>query len=837
MLTLIGLSSVLFAVPVEHKVIFLLDVSQSMCDHLENDAKVDELKNTAKQMLNDSINISGMKVSFFKFGEMTHQNGTFVPHIRQDKKDISPSEALEYVDTFFQYTQDKTHCSHHIFPDPWTYVASSVRYVLTDVLELPSSRCDTRWSKYNDEKNPVPQVTILGITDQGDDGKGKGESTPCGTDKTPTSSNKHCHGDYKKYHDTNIANIEWMKNESGLLENFNYQFWNIDQKNKSPLSIDRSSVFYRVKWSGPYDLKVNPVNLLDAAAKIEWEVDGRDLPKIHLYPLLLNPQDDAKEVLQKEGALFMGEPTEIAPSSKSKRDVTLIPIFDHEDNRELSRNLLAGLQFEAPARNVHGKSIEISEIEIPFVGKTTVRYESTNTGDRLFLRAGPNSKHLLRLNVTDFAEHLSQQYPNSSFIWATKPYDSHSCEDLHSINLDTDLPALARLPAERKELPSDFTFTWKGTDEDITSKFTIGFDRLWNASWIHPTNPEIKESNHVRETSWSAKKFENRNTKAAKEILREDFSVEYSATAKDAAGNEIPVGDIMDMNALQESGRIIIPPKEQVSFSLGCLGFCYGYNFPEVNNPTIDGPIVVSITATPKLKSTGLSNRVRVDIEAEGNSNESYDKNTVSFEVHIQKAPMHYVRIAQITVATLIAFWFWIGWLRRPRFIDAVYLGLDSTLIFRNKMETVGGIVETWKYSTFGRLLSLKHPCYYLQLDPNFDDTVGWNAAAAPATTNEGFILGIAPHRNKKSLYVWCASCDPEWNMILKGSGLFTRLTPIQSSDLFHKRKKKRGELDLNSGIEKININDLEGLAIHLTTSQREEPTVFQFKQFNKETK
>lgn len=830
MLSLLGLSGVLFAQPLEHKVVFLLDVSQSMCGHLKDDAKIDEIKTTAKKMLNDSNNIEGINISFYQFGDMTKKEGKFVPDIRIVKEGLPPSEAIKFIDEFFQYTQNKKYCAKNVFPDSWTYVASSVRYVIEDVLELPSKRCDPRWGKYNPEDNPAPQVTILGITDQAENGKG--ESTPCGI-SSEANSKDECRGDYKEYHPINVENMRWMDTESGLLQNFNYQFWNIDSENKNPLNVDRTSVYYRVEWYGPNDLKDHPpVNLKDAGQDVKWSIDGKYLPKIRLHPLFLNPQEDAIKALKEQHALFNGSSKkDISSSKEAQKDVSLFPVYEYTKQQSAKKNRnLTGIQFKAPSRQVANGEIELREMEISFEGMSVLHFEEDGQKTRASLVPGGN--HVLRLDIERFAEELSAQYPNSSFIFSTQTYNTDTCEDTPSINLDESLPALVRLTTESKNLASDYTFTWKGEGELLDAPVTIGFDRLWNASWINPSNPDIKESNHSRTALMTGTKRKNRNNKAVQDIKTEEFSVEYSAYAVDSKGNDIRVEDLIDMNAFYKDGTIIIPPREPLAFGIAdCFGFCYGSRFPLVASPTIDGPIKVTIKATPTVKSSEFSNEpvVRIELSEERNYPEALKSNQISFEVHIQKAPIHYVRITQISIISLISFWFWIGWIRRPRFADKAYLGLDASLTFRTRMETIGGIVDAWKYSTFRSIFSIKRPCYYLQLDQNIDETLSWNSAAAPSSINEGFIIGIAPHKNKKTMYLWCASCDSNWSMVLKGNGLFSQLKPIPSSELFYKSGGKKGKLNLNAGIERIGIGELEGLAIHLITSERENPTVYHF--------
>lgn len=827
LLTLLGLNTV-FAKPLEHKVIFFLDVSQSMCKHLGDDVKVDQLRTQAKTVLADSSEMGSVNVSFYKYGDMTLDAGEFVPNIRTMKENVSPQEGIQYIDEFFQYAGDN--CRKDVYPDNWTYVASSVRYLLDKKLDLPSSLCDERWHRYNDEDNPVPNIILFGITDNGFESGG--ESTPC-IEKT-----KGCVDDYKKHHPINEENIAWLSDRSALMTNFNYQYWNIDNDAGTQINVTSDDVYYRVKWSGPTTIDVPPVNLTDGKAKVEWEVNGTELPKIRMIPMIQNPQDKAKaNYLAKH---MLSESTHhvdhehIGEEQDNQLDVVLNPHFDLENDAPQGRKNIGGLKLEAKARRTLNGHIVKEPLELAFTGSTTVRFESGSSDERDNLKAGETANHLLYINTDELAEVLSAQYPNASFIWSSQNADDrddlYNCKTAESegsndaqkdVPFDETLPSLVRLPTERKDIPSKFNFYWKGTEESLGASVSIDFDHWGRAYWVNPNNQDDKTLLHQRPSSFVGKVAKNNGAS----VDFKDFTVAYSVVAVDAEGNSVAHGEFIDVDRFATDGTIVIPPVEGKIFDITqCLGFCWGGLFKPSGYEQTKFPVSITLTAQPTLTTEAFSEGAVVHVAG----TQSKNSNSVTFEVHVEKMPLNYLQILIRSVSTILFIWFAWGWKTRPRFPEGWYLGNDSSLELRRRTNGIGDQLKSWKFNTFGPRWGVKPPIYYINFSRSIDNTVEWHSTIAPTNILSGVVIALSPTGHNK-FRVWCAACPADYTLELEGD---VEMIPIPPELLYNHKGKfnmSHPETGDDFGFAKLGVATLEDAKFILRDQKTKKSVTFTF--------
>ena len=827
LLFLLGLNFV-EAKPLEHKVVFFLDVSQSMCKHLGDDAKVDQLREQAKTVLNDSVDMGSVNVSFYKYGDMTTRNGEFVPDIRVLMENVSPMEGVQFVDEFFQYAGDN--CRKDVYPDNWTYVATSVRHLLDDNLDLPSSLCDERWSRYNDETNPVPNIILFGITDNGFEAGG--ESTPC------IDKKKSCAGDYKKHHPTNLDNIDWLNNRSALMTNFNYQYWNIDNDSDTKINVTSDEVYYRVKWSGPNTISAPPVNLKDGKAPIEWTFSGSELPKLRMIPMIQNPQEKAKANYLAKQMLFESthrvDHEHIGEEDDKQLDVILNPHFDLEKGADGGRKNIGGLTLDAKARRVAKGQIVKEPMELSFGGTTTVRFEAGSSDDRQNLKAGEKAQHVMYINTDELAETLSTQYPNASFIWSsqnaenrdelyncTQPDETKKDEKSIDVPFDETLPPLVRLPAERKDIPSKFNFYWKGTEESLSTSVQIDFDHWGRAYWVNPNNSEDKTLLHQRPSTFDGKVVKNNGASVA----FTDFSVKYSVSAVDAEGNAVAYGEFIDTERFQQDGTIVIPPIEGKIFDLTqCLGFCWGGTFKPSGYDRSKFPVSITLTAEPTLTSETFSEGAVVHVAG----TQAKNSNSVTFEVHVDEMPLNYLQILIRSVSTILAIWFAWGWKTRPRFPEHWYLGNDSSLGLRRRSSGIGDQLKAWKFNTFGARWGVKPPIYYIGLNRSIDNTIEWNATIPPTTHTTGFVIALSPVRGNK-FRVWCAACQEGYSIQIQGE---SPMVPVPADMLFNKKGKfteYHPETDEDFGFTRLSALDLDSTKFILKNRKENESVTFTF--------
>ena len=844
LLTLLGLNYA-SAKPLEHKVVFFLDVSKSMCNHLQDDAKVDELRTQAKTVLTDSKNMGSINVSFYKFGTMHSVNGEFVPKVVPLKEDISPDEALLFVDDFFQYTQFNEqerfkYCTTNVFPDAYTYTATSVRYLLSDLLDLPIEQCDKRWERYSD-KNPIPNIVLFGVTDNGDPNAGGGESEPCLPGAT-RSEKKDCKGDFEKFHPTNLDNIEWLNQRAGLLSNFNYQYWNIDNKNKEKISVRSDEVYYRVQWSGPVKTG-NMVNLNDQGAELSWTFSGKDLPKLHLIPMIQNPQEQAKKNFKD--LLFVNSSAPVSHDHMGEEqvnqlDVELTAHFDLESPRSLPTKKVLGIKLDAKPRRVSDGYIVKEPMVLPFSGQTQVYYEASSPADRANLVSG--GEHVMHVNTQQLGQALSAQYPNASFIWDPKGLGGeatfNNCEvqeeetaEESAIPFDETLPALVGLRTTSEAVKSRYLFTWEDEGVSLSRPVNINFDRWGRAYSVHGENRSLQE---VR-TSKIRGEESSRNS-AFVPVDSSKYTVNYSVSVVDATGKDIgelggSAGDFIDVQRFQSDGTVVIPPVEGKIFDLTkCLGFCWSKLFKPSRyaKGTIEYPVTISLSVEPMLSTKTFSDVPNVRLAGEDPKEASSRSKSVTFEVNVDKVPWNYLEILITGILSILTIWFAWGWKTRPRFPEGWYLGNDRTLELRRRTNGIGDQWKSWKFNTFGARWVLKPPIYYIALNRSINNTVEWNATIPPTTHTTGFVLALSPVRGNK-FRIWCAACQEGYTIQIQGENPMVPVPP----EMLYNRKGKfneyHPETDEDFGFVRLSALDLEETKFMLKNRKENESVTFTF--------
>jgi len=242
------LSSIAFAAP--HHVVFMIDLSASMKKIYQDQEKMTEVRNSAKDLVQSYQNDKETTFSFYTFGGLKEENGMPQPNVEQIHADVSPQEALKILQA-----EQSILSSESLLPRTnhnWTYVATSLKYILNEY-HFSTDPC-----RDNDQ-----QVTLMAITDKGADAGG--ESTPVldrgieftqdsWRDFLPSLSKTEqeklsylCEGKYRlecDFASENRSNISWLNTDAANLDKLVYRHWDLTEST----NIQDTEIWYQVSF-------------------------------------------------------------------------------------------------------------------------------------------------------------------------------------------------------------------------------------------------------------------------------------------------------------------------------------------------------------------------------------------------------------------------------------------------------------------------------------------------------------------------------------------------------------------------------------------------------------
>ena len=577
----------------------------------------------AESLLAPFKNDGTVEVSLYFFGDIVPQGSSWKPALRPLVEHAGVNEALGAFDKFFLPAVDpQTKGSN--YTDPNTYVAASI-YALVAERQGLVDPCTPATPK-----DGAPVMSILVLTDAGEDGGGESSPT-CARDPG------RCAWDAE-----NQKRKEWLRRQD--LDNaLSYTHWNIGQDSVS--IVGPGEAVYRVQW---VTKDKGSFNLSDPALGLNQTLTDLN-PRIRLVAEGAAPSEAWRtshpELLCEAGP--KRAPVATPPGSR--------PVDMQAEWREregASRlKLLDGLALAHAERLVAGVGYDLHTLRLDLEGALELPIPG-DASTALVL-----GDHALRIDRSSLCEALLDAYPGSTFRLPPDVASPSACAPPPPRPpTGYALKPVATVALAEREVVKTWAFalTGEGIKADAPAT-SLGVDRWWRATGGETRAILLQPSGDVP-PSWKAN--------VDLQLLRAGAPVEERFTdvgSLDGATNL----------AIPASGRvtIAIPGAEQRWWTLGG-------DFP---HGASGGDLALRVCVDAQVEDA-RPHVVTVACDACSSLVQVRDgRSCFDVPVSVEVRPFwSWWRIALATIAAITATWLVARWVWRPRLPPKMIVGATS---------------------------------------------------------------------------------------------------------------------------------------------------------------
>lgn len=712
----------------------MLDRSKSMTDikdakgpFANYDESLVAARAKATSILAPYVDDPSVVVSLVHFGDIRQDGATWTPDLRYVAEKAAADDAMEKFDDFF--LEAKAPDGQRNYGDAWTYVAASIHQIVEDRYHL-GDPCAP----------PVPSdntaaLTILALTDGGDDGAGGGESAPTMKQDPARFA----------WNIENERHKGWLARQD-LTNALSYTHWFVAKD--SVTLAGAAAPVYRVQWvakdRGAFNMRDPKLDLAQKLADFE--------PRIRLIPEGAAPSE-AWRAAHPE--LVCAPRAAKAPAATVVGARAVDVQASWRTLQGAARNLLLdGVSLTWDARPTAKGGYKLGTQRLDLVGNLVLHLPADARGS---LAMG---SHTLQLERESLCEALQDAYPDSTFrlppdLGATAAGTSGCAAPPRSPPGGLSLASIATVSLADREVVNSYAFDVSAEGGAVNAPVRLGVDRWWRATG------DVKRLFRVSPRgaappawSWSARV----------DVLRDGKVLDQFGDVAAFDGSNL-------LEGLQPSGvaPLSFPGKVQRWWRLGG-------DFPVgEDGGALEARVCFSVDAEdPQPHEVTLGTQ-----SGEGLGSDGAASACLTVPVEVEKRPLgSWWRVGALSAFVALMVWVAQRWMFRARFPPGFTVG---TLRVQKAAEDRSGDRGLFLAQLSATFLSQQGAVVYLDISPQ-ERGVCRRVYPHP---RGAYCLGLRPRKGGARPLVWAAMLPEGATLDVSGIGSLksTRACPLKPMD------------------------------------------------------